>query len=65
MKQNLFDSNKISLDQINICSNQINFKSFFSVYSKIKGGIPNKQPNSYLFFERALKKPITDKNTKI
>ena len=25
MKQNLFDSNKISLDQINICSNQINF----------------------------------------
>ena len=24
MKQNLFDSNKISLDQINICSNQIN-----------------------------------------
>ena len=25
MKKNLFDSNKISLDQINICSNQINF----------------------------------------
>ena len=25
MKHNLFDSNKISLDQINICSNQINF----------------------------------------
>ena len=25
MKQNFFDSNKISLDQINICSNQINF----------------------------------------
>ena len=25
MKQNLFESNKISLDQINICSNQINF----------------------------------------
>ena len=25
MKQNLLDSNKISLDQINICSNHINF----------------------------------------
>ena len=25
MKQNLFDLNKISLDQVNICSNQINF----------------------------------------
>ena len=25
MKQNLFDSNKISLSQINICLNQINF----------------------------------------
>ena len=25
MKQNLFDSNKIFLDQINICSNHINF----------------------------------------
>ena len=25
MKKNLFDSNKISLNQINICSNQINF----------------------------------------
>ena len=25
MKENLFDSNKISLNQINICSNQINF----------------------------------------
>ena len=25
MKQNLFDSNKISLEQINICSNQTNF----------------------------------------
>ena len=25
MKKNLFDSNKVSLNQINICSNQINF----------------------------------------
>ena len=33
--------------------------------SCFKGGIPSKRPKSYIFFERGLKKTVTNKNTEI